>query len=131
MRLSSLSIGGRLARSLVLWSVLWCAALGAAVWVIVQEEVAELLDDTLQSAAEGLIGPLVLSLTEPVESSTAPGGRKRAAASPGSSSATRGGPTSSRARSVLRSRRCTTPRSPASRTFRAGASTGRRPVTTG
>ena len=70
MRLSSSSIGGRLARSLVLWAVLWCAALGAAVWVIVQEEVAELLDDTLQSAAEGLIGPLALGLTEPVEPST-------------------------------------------------------------
>jgi signal transduction histidine kinase len=64
------SIGGRLARSLVLWSVLWCAALGAAVWVIVQEEVDELLDDSLQSAAEGLIGPLALGLTEPVEPST-------------------------------------------------------------
>ena len=72
MRLSSSSIGGRLARSLVLWAVLWCAALGAAVWVIVQEEVAELLDDTLQSAAEGLIGPLALSLIEPVDPSTLP-----------------------------------------------------------
>jgi signal transduction histidine kinase len=76
MKLSTSSIGGRLARSLVLWAVLWCAALGAAVWVIVQEEVAELLDDTLQSAAEGLIGPLALSLTEPVGSSTAPRGPK-------------------------------------------------------
>ena len=73
MRLSpSPSIGGRLARSLVLWSVLWCAALGAAVWVIVQEEVEELLDDSLQSAAEGLIGPLVLSLTEAVDPATLP-----------------------------------------------------------
>ena len=66
------SIGGRLARSLVLWSVLWSAALGAAVWVIVQDEVEELLDDTLQSAAEGLIGPLALSLAEPVDPSTLP-----------------------------------------------------------
>jgi len=40
------------------------------VWVIVQEEVDELLDDSLQSAAEGLIGPLALGLTEPVEPST-------------------------------------------------------------
>jgi len=71
MRLQpSASISGRLIRSLVLWSVLWCAALGAAVWVIVQEEVDELLDDSLQSAAEGLIGPLALGLTEPVEPST-------------------------------------------------------------
>ena len=73
MRLSpSPSIGGRLVRSLVLWSALWCAALGAAVWVIVQEEVAELLDDTLHSAAEGLIGPLALSLTESVDPSILP-----------------------------------------------------------
>lgn len=57
------SIGGRLVRSLVLWSVLWCAALGAAMWTVVQEEVEELLDDSLQSAAEGLIGPLVQNRT--------------------------------------------------------------------
>jgi signal transduction histidine kinase len=55
----STSIRGRLVRSLVLWSVLWCIALGTAVWVIVQEEVEELFDDSLQSVAEGLIGPLV------------------------------------------------------------------------
>ena len=68
MRLQpSASISGRLIRSLVLWSVLWCAALGGALWMIVQEEVAELLDDSLQSAAEGLIGPLVQSRTEPVD----------------------------------------------------------------
>ncbi|NUZ06609.1 sensor histidine kinase [Piscinibacter koreensis] len=59
------SIGGRLVRSLVLWSVLWCVGLGGAVWVIVQEEVGELLDDTLQSAAEGLIGPLAQGRIEP------------------------------------------------------------------
>ena len=57
------SIGGRLVRSLVMWSVLWCVALGAAMWTIVQEEVEELLDDSLQSAAEGLIGPLVQNRT--------------------------------------------------------------------
>ena len=71
MRLSpSPSIGGRLGRSLVLWAVLWCAVLGAAAWVIVQEEVDELLDDSLQSAAEGLVGPLALGLTEDVDAST-------------------------------------------------------------
>ena len=53
------SIGGRLGRSLVLWAVLWCAALGVAVAWVVQDETAELLDDYLQSAAEGLIGPMV------------------------------------------------------------------------
>ena len=51
----------------MLWSVIWCAALGGALWMIVQEEVAELLDDSLQSAAEGLIGPLVQSRTEHVD----------------------------------------------------------------
>lgn len=64
------SIRGRLARSLVLWSVLWCAALGAAVWLIVRDEVDQLLDDSLQSAAEGLIGPLAFSLTDPVDPAT-------------------------------------------------------------
>ena len=58
MNWRSTSIRARLVRSLVLWSVLWCVALGVAAWVVVQEEVAELLDDSLQSAAEGLIGPL-------------------------------------------------------------------------
>lgn len=53
------SIRGRLVRALVLWSVLWCLALGVALWRVVHEEVEELLDDSLQSAAEGLIGPLV------------------------------------------------------------------------
>ena len=71
MRLSrSPSIGGRLGRSLVLWAALWCAVLGAAAWVIVQEEVDELLDDSLQSAAEGLVGPLALGLTEDGDAST-------------------------------------------------------------
>ena len=62
MRLQpSASIGGRLIRSLVLWSVIWCAALGGALWMIVQEEVAELLDDSLQSAAEGASGTAVVN----------------------------------------------------------------------
>lgn len=52
------SIRARLVRSLVLWSILWCLSLGLAVWLIVREEVEELFDDSLQSAAEGLIGPL-------------------------------------------------------------------------
>ena len=67
-----LSIGGRLARSLVVWSMLWCAALGAAIWVIVQEEVEELLDDSLESAAAGLIGPLAQNRSAPVEPAPLP-----------------------------------------------------------
>ncbi len=75
------SIRGRLVRSLVLWSVLWSIALGIAVWVIVQEEVEELFDDSLQSAAEGLIGPLVQNgvlpgaATAPVGPSSSANGR--------------------------------------------------------
>ncbi len=67
-RWRSASIRGRLVRSLVLWSVLWCIALGTAVWFIVQEEVDELFDDSLQSAAEGLIGPLVQNAMLPAAS---------------------------------------------------------------
>ena len=67
------SIGGRLVRSLVLWALLWCGALGGALWVVVQGEAAELLDDSLQSAAEGLIGPLAQSRsTSPAAAATPP-----------------------------------------------------------
>ena len=53
------SIRGRLLRTQLLWSLLWGLALAGAVWLAVQSEVEELLDDTLQSAAEGLIGPML------------------------------------------------------------------------
>ena len=56
------SIRSRLLRALLLWALLWCTALAAAVWLAVREEVDELLDDTLRSAAEGLIGPLATNL---------------------------------------------------------------------
>ena len=56
------SIRGRLVRALALWSVLWCVALGVAVWLAMREEVDELMDDSLQSAAEGLIGPFAQTL---------------------------------------------------------------------
>ena len=56
------SIRARLLRSLWWWALLWCTALGVAEWLTVREEVNELLDDTLQSAAEGLLGPLVHNL---------------------------------------------------------------------
>ncbi len=45
-------------RSLWLWAVLWCTALGVSEWLAVREEIITLQDDTLQSAAEGLLGPL-------------------------------------------------------------------------
>lgn len=52
------SIRGRLLRSLWLWALLWCTALGLAEWLAVREEVAELQDETLQSAAESLLSLL-------------------------------------------------------------------------
>ena len=76
----SSSIRGRLVRALALWSVLWCLALGVALWFVVQEEVEELLDDSLQSAAEGLIGPLALNvnvLARPRAASSAPASLNR------------------------------------------------------
>lgn len=66
------SIRGRLVQALLLWSVLWCVALGGAVWVVVQDEVEELLDDSLRSVAEGLIGPLAQNRTLIAEPDTRP-----------------------------------------------------------
>jgi len=48
------SIRARLRQALLLSALLWCLALGVAVWLAMREEVDELFDDTLQSAAEGL-----------------------------------------------------------------------------
>jgi signal transduction histidine kinase len=53
------SITGRVSRALLLWAVLWGAALALAVWLAVQHEVDELLDDTLQAAAEEMFAPLL------------------------------------------------------------------------
>jgi signal transduction histidine kinase len=61
------SIRGRLVRALAGWSLLWCCALGLAVWLAVREEVDELLDDSLQAAAEGLIGPFAQLLGNGVQ----------------------------------------------------------------
>lgn len=52
------SIRTRLTRALLVSSLLWIVAVAAAVWLAVHDEVDELLDDTLQAAAEGLRGPL-------------------------------------------------------------------------
>jgi signal transduction histidine kinase len=46
------SIGTRLANALVLWSVVWGLAIGAAVWLAAVHEVDELLDDALLESAE-------------------------------------------------------------------------------
>ncbi len=52
------SISERLMRALLLWALLWGAVLAGAAWLAVRHEVDELLDDTLQAAAEGLVLPL-------------------------------------------------------------------------
>lgn len=52
------SLRVRLLRTHLAWSLLWGLALSAAVWLAVQHEIDELLDDSLRSAAEGLLGPL-------------------------------------------------------------------------
>jgi signal transduction histidine kinase len=48
------SIAGRLARTLLASSLLWSLAVSLAVWLAVRHEVGELLDDTLQGAAEAM-----------------------------------------------------------------------------
>ncbi|MEO5733464.1 MAG: HAMP domain-containing sensor histidine kinase [Rubrivivax sp.] len=53
------SILRRVVRAQLWWSLLWGGALALAVGLAMQHEVDELLDDSLQSASEGLIGPLV------------------------------------------------------------------------
>ncbi len=53
----------------MLWSLLAGMALTLAVWLAVQHEVDELLDDSLQSAAEGLLGPLLERRAAPAAAS--------------------------------------------------------------
>ena len=53
------SIRTRVVRTQLLWGLLLVPALALAMWLAVQHEVDELLDDTLQSAAVGLIGPML------------------------------------------------------------------------
>jgi signal transduction histidine kinase len=56
------SIRARVVRTQLLWSLLWGLALALAMVLAVRHEVDELLDDTLQSAAVGLIGPVLEAL---------------------------------------------------------------------
>ena len=66
------SIRARLTRALLVSSLLWIIAVAAAAWLAVHDEVDELLDDTLQAAAEGLRGPLSQPATaEPPPASVA------------------------------------------------------------
>ena len=53
------SIRARVVRTQLLWGLLLGPVLALAMWIAVQHEVDELLDDTLQSAAVGLIGPML------------------------------------------------------------------------
>ncbi len=53
------SIRARVVRTQLLWGLLLGLALALAMSLAVQHEVDELLDDTLQSAAVGLIGPML------------------------------------------------------------------------
>ena len=57
--IATASIRGRLLRTQLLWSLLWGLAMTTAVWLALQHEVDELLDDSLQSVAESLIGPML------------------------------------------------------------------------
>ncbi len=48
------TIAGRLARQLLLISAFWAVLAGVSVWLVVQEEVDELLDETLQASSQVL-----------------------------------------------------------------------------
>ncbi|MDH0867421.1 sensor histidine kinase [Mitsuaria sp. GD03876] len=48
------TIAGRLARQLLLISAFWALLAGVSVWLVVQEEVDELLDETLQASSQVL-----------------------------------------------------------------------------
>ena len=56
------SIRGGVLRTQFVWSVLGGLALAAALWLAMQNEVEELLDDSLRSAAELLIAPMLETL---------------------------------------------------------------------
>lgn len=52
------SIRVRLSRALLIGSLLWSLAVSAAVWLVIQHEVQELLDDAQRASAELLAGQL-------------------------------------------------------------------------
>jgi signal transduction histidine kinase len=59
------SILARVSGALVAWALLWGLVLGLAGWLAVRHELDELLDDTLQAAAEELLAPLSAGLVPP------------------------------------------------------------------
>ena len=61
------SIAGRLARQLLLISACWALLAGVSVWLVVQEEVDELLDETLQASSQVLGQLLRQSSAMPAE----------------------------------------------------------------
>lgn len=67
------SIRGGVLRTQLVWSLIGGLALAAALWLAMQSEVDELLDDSLSSAAELLIGPMLetLPLTTPAPAASA------------------------------------------------------------
>ncbi len=72
------SIRQRLSRALLLSALAWSSVLAVAVWLPMREEVDELLDDALQSAAEGMVD--LLAVAQPAPASSPPpagsGGRR-------------------------------------------------------
>ncbi len=61
------TIAGRLARQLLLISAFWALLAGVSVWLVVQEEVDELLDETLQASSQVLGQLLRQSQAMPAE----------------------------------------------------------------
>ena len=61
------SIAGRLARQLLMISAFWAVLAGVSVWLVVQEEVDELLDETLQASSQVLGQLLRQSRAMPAE----------------------------------------------------------------
>ncbi len=55
MNLPSPSIRARLSRTLAVWSLIWTAAVSAAVWVAVRHEMEDKLDNRLRAASELLV----------------------------------------------------------------------------
>jgi signal transduction histidine kinase len=66
------SIAGRLAWTLLGSALLWSVAVSLAVWLAVRHEVGELLDDTLQGAAEAMRPNLVGDAVPPSAATNGP-----------------------------------------------------------
>ena len=73
------SIRGGVLRTQLIWSLLGGLALAVALWLTMQSEVEELLDDSLSSAAELLIGPMLETLQLPAQAPAASAAQARVA----------------------------------------------------